>query len=312
MNREIRVFASATVSNIACGFDIMGFSINRPGDEVVIRISPEPGVRIVKITGDDGRLPKDPLKNTAGKPLISMIEKLGLKTGLEVDIHKKMPFGSGLGSSAASAVAATFALDRLLELNLPREELLLYAIEGEKIASGSVHADNVAPALYGGFTLIRGYNPPDVVEIDVPENIYCTILHPDIEISTSESRSLLPREIPLKDAITQWGNTAGLIAGLLKSDYALISRSLQDVVAEPVRTHLIPGFKEIKKAALVNGALGCSISGSGPAIFALSASGGTASTVGEAMYQALLRTGLSGEIFVSQINREGPKVLYLK
>lgn len=312
MNKEIRVVTNATVSNVACGFDTMGFSINKPADELVLRIVPEPGVKIVKITGDDGRLPAEVLNNTAGRALLSMVEKLGLNIGLEAEIHKKMPFGSGLGSSAASAVAAVFALDRLLELNLSREELLQYAIDGEVVASKSVHADNVAPALYGGFTLIRGYNPPDVVEIDVPDDLYCTVLHPDIEINTAESRALLPREIPLNDAITQWGNTAGLIAGLLKRDYTLIGRSLKDVVAEPVRSYLIPGFSQIKEAAMDYGALGCSISGSGPAIFALSSHMGTASIVGEMMYHALIMTGLSGDIFVSKINKEGPKVLYLK
>jgi len=312
MNREVRVFAPATVSNIACGFDIMGFALEEPGDELVLRLSGEPGVRIVSITGDDGKLTWEVAKNTAGKPLLSMTETLGISCGIEMEIHKQMPLGSGLGSSAASAVASVFALDRLLNLNLSRSELLAYAIEGEQIASGSIHADNVAPCLYGGFTLIRGYNPIDIVEIAVPPELHCTILHPGIEIMTKESRNLLPGKIPLRSAVTQWGNTAGLIAGLLKCDYGLISRSLQDVVIEPVRSLLIPGFQEIKKAAIENGALGCSISGSGPSIFALSRSYESAVSIGDAMYKAMTLAGLTGEVYISRINKEGPRVLDIK
>ncbi len=313
MKNEIRVFAPASVSNIACGFDVMGFAIDEPGDEIVLRISDNPGVKITKITGENGRLPLEADMNTAGAPLLSMIDKLHITCGIEMEIHKKMPLGSGLGSSAASAVGAAFALNELLELKLSKEELLLFAIEGEKIASGSVHADNVAPCLYGGFVLIRGYNPViDVVEIEVPENLYCTVIHPQIEISTKEARKILPKTIPLSDAITQWGNTAGLVAGLLKKDFGLIGRSLQDVVIEPVRSMLIPGFDEIKKAAMDSGALGCSISGSGPSLFALSSSLQIAVDTGKSMKTALERFGLTGEVYVSRINKNGPRIIELK
>lgn len=313
MKHEIRVFAPASVSNIACGFDVMGFAIDEPGDEIVLRISDSPGVIITKITGENGRLPLEAELNTAGAPLLSMMEKLHITFGIEMEIHKKMPLGSGLGSSAASAVGAAFALNELLELRLSKEELLPFAIEGEKIASGSVHADNVAPCLYGGFVLIRGYNPViDVVDIEVPENLYCTVIHPQIEISTKEARKILPKTIPLADAITQWGNTAGLVAGLLKKDFGLIGRSLQDVVIEPVRSMLIPGFDEIKKAAMDSGALGCSISGSGPSLFALSSSLLTAVETGKSMKNALERFDLSGEVYVSKINKNGPRIVELK
>jgi homoserine kinase len=309
MKNEVKVFAPATVANIACGFDIMGFAIDEPGDEVVIRISGKPGVIITQISGDQGRLPLDAALNTAGKPLLSMVEKLGITCGIEVEIHKKMPLGSGLGSSAASAVAAAFALDRLLELDLTKKELLNFAIEGEQLASGSVHADNVAPCLYGGFVLIRSYEPLDIIKLDVPDELYCSVIHPQIEISTRESREILPSEISLSKAIRQWGNTAALVAGLLKSDYELIGRSLEDVVIEPVRSQLIPGFSDIKRAALESGALGCSISGSGPSIFALSRGEETAKKTGIAMQQSLLKHQLKSELYVSRINQNGPRII---
>jgi len=309
MKSEIKVFAPASVSNIASGFDIMGFAIDEPGDEIIIKIKDEPGVVISDITGDDGKLPRSPAKNTAGAPALAILECHNISCGVEIIINKKMPLGSGLGSSAASAVASAFAMNELFELNLSKIDMLCYAIEGEKIASGSVHADNVAPCLYGGFILIRGYDPVDIVEIEVPENLYCTIIHPHIEISTRESRRLLPKEITLRDAITQWGNAAGLIAGLLKKDYGLIGRSLKDVVAEPVRSLMIPGFKEMKNAAIESGSLGCSISGSGPSLFALSDSKEIAGKTGTAMQEALNRFHLASDIYVSKINQYGPKVI---
>jgi len=309
MEKEIRVFAPATVSNVACGFDTMGFAIDQPGDEVILRFKNSPGISITKITGDNGKLTYDPSKNTAGAPVISLSKHLDLKFGIEIEIHKKMPLGSGLGSSAASAVAAAFALNELTEAGLSKKELLPFAIEGEKIASGSVHADNVAPCLYGGFILIRGYNPIDIVEIPVPENLFCTVIHPHIEIKTKEAREILPKEIPLKSAITQWGNAAGLIAGFLKNDFGLISRSLEDVIIEPVRAKLIPFFDKVKKVALDKGALGCSISGSGPSIFALSNSEETAIKIGDAMRKIVSNENLANEIYISKINNAGPIII---
>ncbi|MCU7493824.1 MAG: homoserine kinase [Ignavibacteria bacterium] len=308
MKKEVRVFAPASVSNVACGFDIMGFAIEKPGDEVVLRLAEKPGVRITKITGDQGKLPLDPEVNTAGAPVIALREYASFKGGIEIEIHKKMALGSGLGSSAASAVAAAFAADRLLGLELSKSQLLDFAIIGEKIASGAVHADNVAPSLYGGFILIRGYNPPDIVEIPVPEGLFCTVIHPHTEINTRESRKLLPALVTLEDAKTQWGNTAGLIAGLMKPDFGLIARSLQDVIIEPARKSTIPCYEKIKQASLEAGALGCNISGSGPSIFALSDSLSTARLVGEKMRLAL-DGNIGSEVYVSAINRRGPYVI---
>jgi len=306
---EIRVFAPATVSNIACGFDIMGFAIDMPGDEVVLRVSDKPGVRITKITGDDGRLTLDPEFNTGGKPVVSMVKAFGIDYGVEIEIHKQMPLGSGLGSSAASAVASAYAMNKLFELNLSERELLPYAIEGEMIASGSLHADNVAPALYGGFVLIRSYHPIDIIKLEVPGELFCSVIHPHIEISTREARKMLPEQIPLQTAIRQWGNTAALVAGLLKGDYSLISRSLEDVVAEPVRSPLIPGFVQMKQAALDAGALGSSISGSGPSLFALSDCREKADKIAEAMQIALGFHGLGSDLYVSALNTHGPRVI---
>ncbi|UCE08737.1 MAG: homoserine kinase, partial [bacterium] len=264
MKDQIHIFAPATVANVACGFDILGFAIDNPGDEVILTKKKDPGVSISKITGDQSELPIDPEKNTAGVAVLTFLKYLKSNQGIDIELHKKMPLGSGLGSSAASAVASVFAANILLDNPLDKQQLLPFALEAEKIACGVAHADNAAPALLGGFVLIRSYDPLDVVRISTPQKLFCTIIHPQIEIRTEDARKILKKEILFKDAIIQWGNIAGLIAGLIKSDYGLIQRSMQDVIIEPVRSILIPRFQEIKNAAIGAGALGCSISGSGP------------------------------------------------
>lgn len=309
MNREISVFAPATVSNVACGFDVMGFAVNEPGDIVTVRKIDEPGVFLKTVRGDDGRLSREPSKNTAGIAVIEFLKRINVPGGIEIKLHKKMPLGSGLGSSAASAVAAVFAANILFDNPLSRNELLPFVLEAEKAACGAAHADNAAPALLGGFILIRSYNPLDTISLEVPDELICTILHPALEIRTKYARKILTNKIFLKDAVTQWGNIGGLVAGLLKKDYELIGRSLQDVIAEPIRSKLIPGFSEIKKAALDAGALGCSISGSGPAIFALSKSKSTANEVGQSMKDACEKKGIDSNIYISEINNEGPRVI---
>ncbi len=312
MLKEVRVFAPATVSNIGCGFDIMGFAIEEPGDQVVIRISNNKGVKITVITGDNSKLPYNPKLNTAGAPAISILKEYAPSLGVEIEIHKKMPFGSGLGSSAASAVASAFAMNHLLELNLSLDELLKFALEGEIIASGGIHADNVAPSLYGGFTLIRDYNPIDIIQIECPKDLYCTVIHPHIEISTKAAREILPKEIAINKAVTQWGNCSALVAGLLMNDYSLIGRSIKDVIIEPYRALLIPGYYQMQQAAVNSGALGCNISGSGPSLFALSRGRETAQKVGMAMLVELSNHNLEGDLYLSPINKEGPKVIYSK
>ncbi|MCH9028448.1 MAG: homoserine kinase [Bacteroidetes bacterium] len=312
MNREISVFAPATVSNVACGFDVMGFAVNEPGDIATVRQIDEPGVFLINVSGDDGRLPREPSKNTAGIAVIEFLKRINAPGGIEIELHKKMPLGSGLGSSAASAVAAVFAANILFDNPLSRNELLPLVLKAEKAACGTAHADNAAPALLGGFILIRSYNPLDTISLAVPDELICTILHPALEIRTEYARKILTDKIFLKDAVTQWGNIGGLVAGLLKKDYELIGRSLQDVIAEPLRAKLIPGFSEIKKAAMSAGALGCSISGSGPAIFALSKSKSTAKNVGQSMKDACEKKGIDNNIYISEINNEGPRVISQK
>ena len=312
MKKEIRVFAPASVSNVGCGFDVMGFALESPGDEIVLKRTNNQGVKIELITGDNGSLPYDPKKNTAGAPLLSILKDYGIETGLVLEIHKKMPFKSGLGSSGASSVGAVYAANKLLELNLSLDEMFRYALEGESLSSGTVHADNVAPSLYGGFTLVRGYNPPDVILVDYPKELICVIVHPHIEISTKNAREILPHSIPLNTAVKQWANCSALTVGLMKGDYELIGRSIVDLVAEPVRSRLIPGYESIKRAALNCGAIACSISGSGPSIFAFTRSYESAVTISNEMIKSLRAEKIDGDVFISRINREGPKVISIK
>ncbi len=309
MKKMVRVFAPATVANVACGFDILGFAVEQPGDEVVLRTTGGAGVTIRSITGDNGRLPVNPKENTAGVAVEAFCRHLQIETGIEMELHKKMPLGSGLGSSAASGAAAVFAANVLFDRPLSNEQLIPFVLQSEKAACGTAHADNAAPALLGGFALIRGYHPLDVVKIPTPEQLYCTIVHPQIEIRTQDARNILKKDLQLKDAITQWGNIAGLVAGLMKPDYELIRRSMQDVVIEPVRSLLIPAFNEVKSAALAAGALGCSISGSGPSIFALSRTHDIAQSAGLAMRKEFDSISIENEIYVSKINQEGPRIL---
>jgi homoserine kinase len=310
MKKKIKVFAPASVTNVSCGFDIMGFAIDWPGDEVVLKIKDKPGITISKITGDSGRLPLDPRKNTAGASLIALAEHLEFKKGIEMEIHKKMALGSGLGSSAASAVASVFALNEMLDRPLSKKELIPFALEGEKLTCGGTpHADNISACLMGGFVVVRSMNPVDVVNIKTPGKLYCTIVHPRLEINTADTRKILRKQVLLADAVKQWGNVAGLIAGLTTGDYALIGRSLQDVIIEPIRSILIPGFNNIKQAAIDAGALGCSISGSGPSIFALSKSEAIAKKAGDAMMEILSSIDIDGDIYISKINQQGPKVI---
>ena len=306
---SIRVYAPATVANVACGFDIFGFAVNRPGDEVVLTKKASPGIVIKEITGDEGRLPKEVAKNTAGIAILKYLEFIGQPDqGFELSLHKDMPLGSGLGSSAASAVAGVFAVNELMGKPLSQKELLPFAMEGERVACGSAHADNVGPSLLGGFVVIRSYDPLDIIQLPTPTDLYASIVHPQIEVNTKDARRILEREITLGKTITQMGNVAGLVAGLLTADYDLIGRSLVDVIVEPARSILIPQFQEVKAAALGAGALGCSISGSGPSLFALSKGEETANQVALAMSKAFNSVGVDSESYVSQINQQGPMI----
>ena len=309
MKKELRVFAPATVANVACGFDIFGFALETPGDEIIARLSQNPGVTLTKVTGDRGALPIAPEKNAAGVSVIKLLEFLNSCQGIEIELHKKMPLGSGLGSSAASAAGSVFAVNALLGSPLTSKQLIPFAMEGERVACGSAHADNVSPALVGGFVLVRSYQPLDIIEIPIKKDLYCSVLHPKVEIRTEMARKILKKEVSFDQFVAQSGNAAGLIAGLLQGDASLISRCLEDVVVEPIRSTLISGFYEIKSAAMKEGALGCSISGSGPSLFALTLDKRQAERVGLAMMNACRKEGLDCDLYVSSINKQGPKIL---
>jgi homoserine kinase len=307
--KKIRAFAPATVANVSCGFDIFGFAVDQPGDEVVLTLTKDKDVTITTITGDEGKLSKDPQKNTAGVGVLTFLESVGLKQGVSIELHKKLPLGSGMGSSAASSVAALVGINKLMGEPLNKKELLPFAMEAERVACGAAHADNVAPSLLGGFVLVRGYSPLDVVSIPTPPNLFCVLVHPHVELKTSDSRQVLRSSISLKDAVTQWGNIAGLVAGLMKPDYGLISRSLKDVVAEPVRSVLIPGFDAIKELSVKEGALGCGISGSGPTIFSLCMEREQAARIGKVIQKQFSEYKLHSDVFVSKINQEGARII---
>ena len=306
---SIKVFAPATVANVACGFDIFGFAVDAPGDEVIVRKRTDNQIIITNITGEEGKLTYDTSKNAVTVPIIKYLNKLGLDNGFEVELHKKMPLGSGLGSSSASSVAGVFAVNELLGKPLTAKNLLPFSMEGERIACGSAHADNVAPALLGGFVVVRSYSPLDVFKVKTPEELYVTIVHPDIEVNTKDARHILRNEVSMKNTIAQMGNVAGMIAGLMQADYELISNSMVDFIIEPVRAILIPEFWEVKNAALETGALGCSISGAGPSIFAFSKGRETAEKVAIVMKNTFKKVGIHGISYVSGINQFGPTII---
>jgi homoserine kinase len=306
---KIKAFAPATVANVCCGFDVLGFAVNFPGDEVMLTLNMSQEVTLSKIVGDGGRLPLDATKNTAGVAVQSFLKSIGKRQGVEIELYKNLPLGSGMGSSAASGVAALVAINYLMGNPLTREQLVVHAMEAERIACGSAHADNVAPCLMGGFVLVRDYNPLDVIKIPATKNLYATLVHPHIELKTSDSRRVLKPTVNLKDAIAQTGNIAGLMIGLMGKDYSLISRSLQDKIAEPIRSAFIPGFEQVREVAVKAGALGSGISGSGPTMFALSPDHALAEKVGEVMLLEFLKNKLKSEVYVSKVNQEGARIL---
>ncbi len=291
MTERVTAFAPATVSNVACGFDVFGFAIEGLGDEVEAERQDEPGVAIDQILHDHGRLPRDPEKNTASVAARAVLARCGARGGVRLTVKKGIPLASGLGGSAASAVAAAVATNHLLGARLSSDELLACALAGERIASRSTHADNVAPSLLGGFVLVRQPLPPDVVTLPVPDGLTCALLHPWIEIETHAARACLGDSVPLASAVRQWANTAALVAALFRGDLELLRRSLEDHVAEPARRLLVPGFDAVRRAALEAGALGCSLSGSGPTLFALTASPQTGEAVSLAMAEAYRELG---------------------
>ena len=302
----VKVHAPATVANVVCGFDVLGFALESPFDEVILRRIDEHAIRIIH--RDDFGLATDPGKNVAGAALAAVLVRSNADCGFEIEIAKNIKPGSGIGSSAASACAAVVGANHLLGGRFSSPELVDLAMEGEVLASGTRHADNVAPCIYGGFTLVRSIDPLDVVPIDFP-SLFVTVVHPEIEILTSEARNILPRSILLKDAVRQWANIGSLVAGLAKGDYGLIARSLEDHIVEPVRKSLVPMFDEVKTGALAAGALGGGISGSGPSIFMLSVSNDTAKAVARAMEDVYSATTFSYRTYVSPIASNGARIV---
>ncbi|MDE3251483.1 MAG: homoserine kinase [Bacteroidota bacterium] len=304
--RVVSIQSPATVANMVCGFDVLGFAVTDPYDEMHIRFTDTPGVTIVNLDAYD--LPTQPEQNVAGAALLAMLDEVAEPIGLEVSIFKHIKPGSGVGSSAASAAGAVVAANRLFNDRFSKSDLVRFAMNGEKVASGVKHADNIAPCIYGGVTLIRSIFPLDIVELSAPP-LYVTLVHPQIEVRTADARGILKQQVLLKDAIRQWGNIAGLVAGLLQGDYALIGRSLEDVLIEPVRSILIPGFADIKQQSREAGALGGGISGSGPSIFMLSKDEATAKDVEAAMHGIYEKLGLDHHTYVTTINHQGVKFI---
>ncbi len=311
MSPWIRAFAPATVSNVNCGFDVFGFALAGMGDVVAVRRTAQPGVQLREIQGDAGRLSRDPTRNTATVAAAHLLQAAGQSAvGVELRLFKGMPLASGMGSSAASGVAAAVAVTALLDLDLPRAELLAAAVEGERMACGSAHADNAAPSLFGGFVLVRPAAVPPVVSLPVPPGLTTVVLKPDLEVNTGEARALLGEHVALRQAVVQWGNAAALVAGLFRNDHQLIASALVDVVAEPVRAALVPGLAEVRRAALRAHALGCGLSGSGPSIFALCSHPDQAPALAAEMVAAMTAsTGRSAQALISPVGAPGARVL---
>lgn len=304
---EIKIFAPATLANLSCGFDVLGCCLDNVGDEMYIKKNNVNQVRITRITGQV--LPMETLNNVAGVAVQALLENLNSTQGFDIEIDKHIKPGSGIGSSAASSAGAVYAVNKLLEEPFTLKELIPFAMEGERLASGNAHADNVAPALMGGFNLVRSYQPLEVVSLPSPPQLRVVILHPLIELKTKDSRSILKQSVYLKDAVSQWGNLGALISALYTEDYELLGRSLEDKIIEPVRSILIPFFDDLKKVALESGALGFGISGSGPSVFAMCKGDTAAASVKEAMQLFYQEKGIDFDLHQSEINTQGIKIL---
>lgn len=307
MSNIIKIFSPATVANVSCGFDVLGFCLDGIGDEMVIRKTEQKGIRITKIEGYN--LPFETKLNVAGVAALAIYNDAKPNCGFEIEIYKKIKPGSGIGSSSASASGAVFAINELLGKPYNKTQLSAFAMKGEAIASGSEHADNIAPGIFGGLTLIKSNQPLKILELPTPTHLFATVIHPQIEVKTAEARNILPKNIPLKDAITQWSNVGSLVHALHTSDYNLLGESLQDVIVEPYRSQLIPHFNTIKTESLKAGALGVGISGSGPSIFALSKGKENAEVVAKTMKNVYSKTNINFNVYVSKINTQGMNIL---
>ncbi len=304
---QIKIFVPASVANVSCGFDVLGFCLEPIGDIMHVTKTESPGVTIGLVSGE--KLPTDPLKNVASVAVLSLLKSFKSPYGFRIDIDKKIKPGSGIGSSAASAAGAVFAVNHLLGAPFSRKELIKFAMAGEALASGSKHADNLAPILLGGFTLVRSNKSLDVIKLPSPPDLVATIIHPKIELKTIHSRAILKKTVSLEKAVQQWGNLGAFVSALYTNDYELLSRSLKDKIIEPFRAMLIPKFKEVKLAAIKAGALGSGISGSGPSIYALSKGMKTAIEVGNAMKTEFKDLNIEYDVYISKINERGIEIL---
>jgi homoserine kinase len=311
MAQRIRVFAPATVANLGPGFDVLGLALSKPGDELEAELSDRPGVEIIEVTGDGGALSRDPQRNVVGRAAADVLTRAGATVGVRLWLHKQMPLASGLGSSGASSAAAAVATNELLGRPLKQRDVVLSAIEGERAASGDPHADNVAPSVMGGIVLVRSYDPFEVVSLPVPPDLHIAVVHPHCKVSTAAARKLVhARTYTIGEVVPNLGNIAAFVAALAAGDLALLGRSIQDGLVEPVRAPLIPGFAHVKEAALAAGGLGCSIAGSGPSVFAFAPNKDVARRVGASM-QAAFRAAanLDADLFDGAVNTEGVRIL---
>lgn len=304
--KKVRVFAPASIANMGCGFDVIGLALDEVGDILEITQSEGDGLTITNNSGVP--LPEDPEKNVITPVIRAFLEKIGQKAQIDVTICEKIYPGSGIGSSAASSAAAAFGMNELYGCPLSEEEVVLCAMEGENLASGGYHADNAAPAVMGGIVLIRGYEPLDIIHLPVPGNFYCAVAHPHLMVSTKAAREILPKAVPMHDAVRQWGNVGGLVAGLYSGNISLVGRSMQDHVAEPYRKQFIPGFDELKEKALAAGALAFNISGSGPSVFALCDHKSKAEAAEKLLKEHFEAHGVKAEVYVVKVSNKGAKL----
>ncbi len=306
---KVKVFAPATIANLCSGYDLLGVAIDSPGDEVVLRTRSQAGVQITKIEGDEGMLPLDPKKNCVSVAIQAYLDFMNCQDGFEVELHKKMPIGSGLGSSSASSVAGVYAANYLLGEPLTKKELIRFASEGERIACGSAHADNVAPSLMGGMVCVNSYNPLMVNQVKLGIKLFLGVVHPNIQIKTADARAVLPKNIPMAQVVEQSGYLSALLLGLSQGDEQMIKFGLQDVLAEPHRAGLIKGFLESRDLALQMGALGCGISGSGPSIFVMTTQKEVAAEICAKIEEVFARKGVECSSYCSGINTQGARVI---
>jgi len=305
--KKVRVFAPASIANMGCGFDIMGLALDEVGDILEITVSDGDGITIENRSNVP--LPDDIEQNVITPVIRKFLKMTGLKAQVDVVVCQKIYPGSGIGSSAASSAAAAYGLNEIYDCPLSEEDVVVCAMEGENLASGGYHADNAAPAVMGGIILIRGYEPLDVIKLPVPGNFYCAVVHPDIVVTTKQAREIMPKSIPMHNAVCQWGNVGGLISGLYSGDLALVGRSMKDVVAEPYRKKFIPGFDELRLKLLSAGAMAMNISGSGPSLFALANKHEIAQRAGVLMKEHFDELGIGNRVYVVKVSNKGAKLL---